>query len=148
MALANIDNLLIKLQYNEGPLNTTLSNIVMESAAVPDNNLGAASYVEECTCPVGYSGLSCEVIKVNQYHEFECWLFCVFAEMWWWLRKAKQWTLAWTMLQNEKTMPSWYLWRSWAWNRVSNMSMSSHKSFKSVSIEIFSTDCRRGPVFN
>lgn len=72
MALANIDNLLIKLQYNEGPLNTTLSNIVMESAAVPDNNLGAASYVEECTCPVGYSGLSCEVIKVNQYHEFEC----------------------------------------------------------------------------
>lgn len=62
MALANIDNLLIKLQYNEGPLNTTISNIVMESAAVPDNNLGSASYVEECTCPVGYSGLSCEVI--------------------------------------------------------------------------------------
>ncbi|XP_044751334.1 basement membrane-specific heparan sulfate proteoglycan core protein isoform X8 [Coccinella septempunctata] len=60
MALANINNLLIKLQYNEGALNTTLSNIVMESAAVPDNNLGAASYVEECTCPVGYSGLSCE----------------------------------------------------------------------------------------
>ncbi|KAK9869716.1 hypothetical protein WA026_003454 [Henosepilachna vigintioctopunctata] len=60
MALANIDNILIKLQYMEGQLNTTISNIVMESAAEPDNNLGAASYVEECTCPVGYSGLSCE----------------------------------------------------------------------------------------
>lgn len=67
MSLANIDNLLIKLQYNEGPLNTTLSNIVMESAAIPDNNLGAASYVEECTCPVGYSGLSCEVILKSRW---------------------------------------------------------------------------------
>ncbi|KAL3282973.1 hypothetical protein HHI36_006131, partial [Cryptolaemus montrouzieri] len=60
MALANIDNILLKLQYNEGQLNTTISNIIMESAAAPDNNLGAASYVEECSCPVGYTGISCE----------------------------------------------------------------------------------------
>lgn len=60
MTLANIDNLLIKLQYNDGPLNTTLSNIEMESAAQPNSGLGPASYVEECECPVGYSGTSCE----------------------------------------------------------------------------------------
>lgn len=63
MALANIENILIKLQYNEGILNTTLSSIEMDSAATPNSNLGAASYVEECSCPVGYSGYSCEVIE-------------------------------------------------------------------------------------
>lgn len=61
MALENIDNLLIKLQYNEGFLNTTITNIEMDSAAAPNSGLGAASYVEECSCPVGYSGNSCEV---------------------------------------------------------------------------------------
>lgn len=61
MTLANIDNILIKLQYNDGPLNTTITNIEMDSAAAPDRGLGAASYVEECECPVGYSGSSCEV---------------------------------------------------------------------------------------
>ncbi|KAJ8950523.1 hypothetical protein NQ318_015267 [Aromia moschata] len=60
MVLEDIDNILIRLQYNEGPLNTSISNIVMESAAAPNSGLGAATYVEECTCPVGYTGLSCE----------------------------------------------------------------------------------------
>ena len=63
MALANIDNILVKLQYNEGPLNTTISNIEMDSAAVPNSGLGPASYVEECECPVGYTGTSCEVCE-------------------------------------------------------------------------------------
>ncbi|XP_064212839.1 basement membrane-specific heparan sulfate proteoglycan core protein [Tribolium castaneum] len=60
MALAEVDNILIKLQYNEGPLNTTITNIEMDSAGAPNSGLGPASYVEECECPVGYSGSSCE----------------------------------------------------------------------------------------
>lgn len=62
MALEDVSQILIKLEYNEGVLNTTLSNIEMDSAAIPDSGLGAANYVEECSCPVGYSGTSCEVI--------------------------------------------------------------------------------------
>lgn len=61
MVLEDIDNILIKLQYNEGILNTTISNIEMDSAATPDSGLGAAVYVEQCSCPVGYTGSSCEV---------------------------------------------------------------------------------------
>lgn len=61
MALASIDNILIKLQYVDGHLDTTLSSIEMDSAATPNSGLGEAFYVEECRCPVGYSGLSCEV---------------------------------------------------------------------------------------
>ncbi|KAL1514177.1 hypothetical protein ABEB36_003476 [Hypothenemus hampei] len=60
MALEDVNHILIKLEYNEGYLNTTLSNIEMDSAAIPDSGLGTANYVEECSCPVGYTGTSCE----------------------------------------------------------------------------------------
>lgn len=63
MVLEDIDNILIKVQYNEGTLNTTLTNIEMDSAATPNSGLGAAVYVEQCSCPAGYTGNSCEVIK-------------------------------------------------------------------------------------
>lgn len=62
MALEDVSQILIKLAYSsEGLLNTTLTNIEMDSAAVPDSGLGIANYVEECSCPVGYTGTSCEV---------------------------------------------------------------------------------------
>lgn len=62
MTLASIDNILIKLQYHSGPqIDTTISNIEMDSAAIRNTGQGQAHFVEECRCPVGYSGLSCEV---------------------------------------------------------------------------------------
>lgn len=63
MALANVDNILIKLQYIYENLDTTISNIEMDSAAIRNTGLGQATYVEECKCPVGYTGLSCEVFN-------------------------------------------------------------------------------------
>lgn len=68
MVLENVENLLIKLQYTESHLDTSIRNIEMDSAAVRNTGLGQAIYVEECTCPVGYSGLSCEV-SINFYKE-------------------------------------------------------------------------------
>jgi Laminin B (Domain IV) len=69
MVLENVDNILIKLQYIDGHLETTLSDVEMDSAAVRNTGQGQAVYVEECSCPVGYSGLSCEVsvnVKIIQ----------------------------------------------------------------------------------
>ncbi|XP_074025385.1 basement membrane-specific heparan sulfate proteoglycan core protein isoform X7 [Leptinotarsa decemlineata] len=60
MVLEDIDNILIKVQYNEGTLNTTLFNIEMDSAGLDNAGLGPASYVEDCSCPAGYTGSSCE----------------------------------------------------------------------------------------
>ncbi|KAF5283747.1 hypothetical protein FQR65_LT02641 [Abscondita terminalis] len=60
MVLENVDHVLIKLQYIDGHLETTLNNIEMDSAAVRNTGLGQAVYVEQCACPTGYSGLSCE----------------------------------------------------------------------------------------
>lgn len=61
MTLAAIENILIKLQYVDGHLDTTLNSIEMDSAAIKNFGLGQATYVEECKCPIEYSGLSCEV---------------------------------------------------------------------------------------
>lgn len=65
MALASVDHVLIKLQYHQGAqIDTTVSNIEMDSAAVRNTGLGRAAFVEECRCPVGYTGLSCEVRSI------------------------------------------------------------------------------------
>ncbi|KAG8224763.1 hypothetical protein J437_LFUL005332 [Ladona fulva] len=61
MTLANIDYLLIRAMYDDGNLlETTISNIKMDTADASNIGLGAATYVEECRCPAGYHGLSCE----------------------------------------------------------------------------------------
>lgn len=41
----------------------------MDSAGIRNVGLGNASYVEECQCPAGYSGLSCEVRPIHNFHE-------------------------------------------------------------------------------
>lgn len=60
MALASVDNILIKLQYTQNTLDVTLDEVNMDSAAAT-NTGSLAVYVEECSCPIGYTGYSCEV---------------------------------------------------------------------------------------
>ncbi|KAJ1522549.1 hypothetical protein ONE63_001735 [Megalurothrips usitatus] len=71
MALADVNNLLIKTRYIDGALlDTSLTNILMDSAGIRNVGQGKASFVEECQCPAGYSGLSCEVCSAD-YHRRE-----------------------------------------------------------------------------
>lgn len=66
MVLANVENILIKIQYlNDGERNVELLHVNMDSAALRDQGLGSASLVEECRCPAGYTGLSCEACEVG-----------------------------------------------------------------------------------
>lgn len=61
MTLANVQHILIRLQYIDAvQREVELLNIYMDSAVVQDQGLGSASLVEECRCPLGYGGLSCE----------------------------------------------------------------------------------------
>ncbi|XP_055694217.1 basement membrane-specific heparan sulfate proteoglycan core protein isoform X2 [Lutzomyia longipalpis] len=60
MVLANIDNFLIKIKFTDNQPEVQLRNIRLDSAATIDRGLGSATLVEQCRCPVGYSGLSCE----------------------------------------------------------------------------------------
>lgn len=57
MTLASVENVLIRLQYIDAvQREVELLNIAMDSAEKSDRGLGAASLVEECSCPAGYSG--------------------------------------------------------------------------------------------
>ncbi|XP_065579048.1 basement membrane-specific heparan sulfate proteoglycan core protein-like isoform X5 [Artemia franciscana] len=59
MALQNVEHLLIRANYVDGPfIDTTVSNIRMDTAT--EGRGDQAIFVEECRCPPGYTGLSCE----------------------------------------------------------------------------------------
>ena len=45
-------------------VDTTISEIKMSTASSTDQGLGTAYEVEQCMCPMGYSGISCEVIML------------------------------------------------------------------------------------
>lgn len=41
-------------------MDVTITNIVFDSADTTNTGLGSAAFVEECMCPAGYSGSSCQ----------------------------------------------------------------------------------------
>ena len=62
MALMHVENILIRAQYVEGSdVDTRIQDITMDTAVVQDMGQGESVYVEECQCPAGYTGNSCEV---------------------------------------------------------------------------------------
>merc|ERR1712150_203819 len=42
------------------PVDVTISNVKIETAVPFDSGFGIANFVEQCLCPKGYTGLSCE----------------------------------------------------------------------------------------
>ncbi|XP_050360622.1 basement membrane-specific heparan sulfate proteoglycan core protein isoform X6 [Nymphalis io] len=58
MALDDVELILLRADSNNAGVNIT--EFTMESAQMSNVGLGAASLVEECTCPSGYKGRSCE----------------------------------------------------------------------------------------
>ncbi|XP_071333360.1 basement membrane-specific heparan sulfate proteoglycan core protein isoform X1 [Trachinotus anak] len=61
MTLANLDSINIRTIYDNHMVSVALSDIVMDTTTVEFSTLGHAKDVEECRCPPGYSGLSCEM---------------------------------------------------------------------------------------
>lgn len=66
MVLQSIEYFLIRASYIETSLlDTTITHIRMDTASEQNYNQGQAVLVEECRCPPGYIGLSCDVITKN-----------------------------------------------------------------------------------
>ncbi|XP_035706486.1 basement membrane-specific heparan sulfate proteoglycan core protein isoform X3 [Folsomia candida] len=76
MALANVEYFLIRAQYDQTPsLDTTLSDVKLDVATSNNIGLGTAVFVEECRCPIGYVGFSCEDCAPGyQRHQQGSWL--------------------------------------------------------------------------
>jgi len=60
MALANLDSILIKPRYSRTQYDFSVVRVVMEAAAKSDYRLENTFEVEDCQCPDGYEGFSCE----------------------------------------------------------------------------------------
>ncbi|XP_078729472.1 basement membrane-specific heparan sulfate proteoglycan core protein isoform X5 [Lampetra fluviatilis] len=60
MTLVNLEGILIKTVYDDKMVSVGLADIAMDTAITTTTSLGPAYAVEECRCPPGYTGLSCE----------------------------------------------------------------------------------------
>ncbi|XP_044138378.1 basement membrane-specific heparan sulfate proteoglycan core protein isoform X4 [Bufo gargarizans] len=60
MTLQNLEAIMIQTVYDNKMASVGLADIVMDTTSVEYTQLGVAMGVEECRCPTGYSGLSCE----------------------------------------------------------------------------------------
>ncbi|XP_060879809.1 basement membrane-specific heparan sulfate proteoglycan core protein isoform X8 [Metopolophium dirhodum] len=60
MVLANVENILIRGQYVSQQSETNIKHIKMDSAQTMKSVNEYVAFVEECQCPAGYTGLSCE----------------------------------------------------------------------------------------
>ncbi|XP_064423973.1 basement membrane-specific heparan sulfate proteoglycan core protein isoform X12 [Latimeria chalumnae] len=60
MTLVNLDAIMLRTVYDNKMVSVALSDIVMDTTTVEFTNQGLALAVEECRCPHGYQGLSCE----------------------------------------------------------------------------------------
>jgi len=59
--LANLEYIRIRASYGSRMSATSLSNVMMDTAVPFNTGQEAAHLVEECHCPQGYKGTSCEV---------------------------------------------------------------------------------------
>uniref|UniRef100_A0A3Q2QD42 Heparan sulfate proteoglycan 2 n=1 Tax=Fundulus heteroclitus TaxID=8078 RepID=A0A3Q2QD42_FUNHE len=61
MTLANLESIGIRTIYDNHMVSVALSDVIMDTTTVEFSTLGHAKNVEECRCPPGYTGLSCEL---------------------------------------------------------------------------------------
>lgn len=62
MVLADLDDVLIRASYSTEMRSSSISDISMEVAVPNYSGLAQALEVEQCRCPPGYQGLSCQVL--------------------------------------------------------------------------------------
>lgn len=61
MALADLDELLVRATFSSVPRAASISAVSLEVAQPGPSSGPRALEVEECRCPPGYVGLSCQV---------------------------------------------------------------------------------------
>ena len=64
MVLADLDDILIRASYSSEMRSSSISEVSMEVAVPNYSGLAQALEVEQCRCPPGYQGLSCQVTLV------------------------------------------------------------------------------------
>lgn len=74
MVLADLDDILIRASYHTVMRSSSISGVSMEIAVPHYTGLARAQEVEQCRCPPGYQGLSCQVGPVLLCNSDSAWL--------------------------------------------------------------------------
>ncbi|XP_076086554.1 basement membrane-specific heparan sulfate proteoglycan core protein-like isoform X4 [Mytilus galloprovincialis] len=67
MVLENVESIKIRSQYDARQTLTRVNDVILTTGVQQDTGLGRAVYVEDCVCPAGHTGLSCQDCAVG-YH--------------------------------------------------------------------------------
>ncbi|ESO88858.1 hypothetical protein LOTGIDRAFT_125410, partial [Lottia gigantea] len=67
MVLENVTSILIRATYDTRQTSTRISNVLLSSTTQQERGFGKAVRVEDCSCPTGYTGLSCEQCAAGFY---------------------------------------------------------------------------------
>ncbi|KAJ8412020.1 hypothetical protein AAFF_G00142870 [Aldrovandia affinis] len=65
MTLVKLEGINIRTMYDKRMVTLALSDIIMDTTSTESSSLGPAQEVEECRCPKGYSGSSCEICSTG-----------------------------------------------------------------------------------
>lgn len=65
MTLAELETFLIRFTHCVDQGKSSLGDVVLDIAVPTDTQQVQAKAVEQCFCPEGYQGLSCEVKPMN-----------------------------------------------------------------------------------
>ncbi len=60
-ALAKVDAFLIRATYHTQMISASLYGLTLDTAVPQNTGQGQATWLEDCTCPPEYTGLSCQV---------------------------------------------------------------------------------------
>ena len=60
MTLENVQEILIRAQMTYYPIDVSITDLQIDTSTFQDFGMGISNLVEECICPKGYFGLSCE----------------------------------------------------------------------------------------
>ncbi|XP_040361205.1 basement membrane-specific heparan sulfate proteoglycan core protein isoform X4 [Ixodes scapularis] len=60
MALQNIEGIFVRASFDDELAESSIQNLEMESASYSSPKNPPATFVEQCSCPTGYTGNSCE----------------------------------------------------------------------------------------
>lgn len=59
--LASVEAILVRATPTDDVTSTMLSNVILDTGIPEPTGMGRILAVEQCYCPAGYKGLSCEV---------------------------------------------------------------------------------------
>lgn len=77
MVLADLDDILIRASYHTEMRSSSISGVRMDVAVPNYTGLARAVEVEQCQCPPGYRGLSCQVRSVVPALMMRCRWMCI-----------------------------------------------------------------------